>query len=237
MINNTASRSAIYYSEDCNNYSFRNSIFKGNTNDDVDVNITWDNGLNVEIYRNVQGKVTVEFNNDKYSQALVNNTAKFNISNLKDKDNIFLTFVSDNSTFDINNTYIINSIVSINASTPDSPDNDTKKQDNESKKDNGTDEIITIKIPKITYKSKITFKAKVKIKKYTIRLTYNGKAIKKAKVYLKIKKTYYAVTNSKGKATFKIKKKKKKGTYKAKIIFGNNKTYKKVIKTVKIKIK
>jgi hypothetical protein len=65
-----------------------------------------------------------------------------------------------------------------------------------------------------------------------------GKAIKKAKVTLKVKgKTYKAKTNSKGKATFKIKKLTKKGTYKATVIFKGNKYYNKLVKKVKIKLK
>ena len=92
--------------------------------------------------------------------------------------------------------------------------------------------------PKITAKKK-TFKKSKKVKKYTIKLKNNlGKTIKKAKVYIKIgKKTFKAKTNSKGKATFKIKKLTKKGKYKAKITYKGNKYYKKVTKKVKIKIK
>ncbi len=91
---------------------------------------------------------------------------------------------------------------------------------------------------KIVAKKK-TFKAKKKTKKYTITLKDNkGKAIKKVKVTIKIgKKTFKAKTNKKGKATFKIKKLTKKGTYKAKITFKGNKYFKKVTKKVKIKVK
>lgn len=92
--------------------------------------------------------------------------------------------------------------------------------------------------PKITAKKK-TFKASKKTKKYTITLKDNNKkAIKKAKVTLKVKgKTYKAKTNSKGKATFKITKLNKKGTYKAKITYKGNKYFKKATKSVKIKVK
>ena len=91
---------------------------------------------------------------------------------------------------------------------------------------------------KITAKSK-KFKRSAKIKKYSITLKNSkGKAIKKMKVYIKIKnKTYKATTNSKGKATFKIKKLTKKGTYKATLTFKGNKYYNKVVKKVKIKIR
>ena len=91
--------------------------------------------------------------------------------------------------------------------------------------------------PKITAKAK-TFKSSVKTKKYTITLKDNtGKAIKKAKVTLKVKgKTYKATTNSKGKATFKITKLAKKGKFKAVIKFKGDKYYKKATKKSKIKV-
>ncbi|MDO5811312.1 MAG: peptidoglycan-binding domain-containing protein [Methanobrevibacter sp.] len=98
---------------------------------------------------------------------------------------------------------------------------------------------VTVKkaTPKLTTKKK-TFKKSTKTKKYAITLKDNtGKAIKKAKVTLKVKgKTYKATTNSKGKATFKIKNLKKKGTYKAKITYKGNKYFKKVSKKAKIKV-
>jgi 5-hydroxyisourate hydrolase-like protein (transthyretin family) len=100
---------------------------------------------------------------------------------------------------------------------------------------------VTVKkaTPKMTAKKK-TFKRTVKTKKYTIVLKDNtGKAMKKVKVTLKLKgkKTITAKTNSKGKATFKIKKLTKKGTYKTTVTFKGNKYYNKVAKKVKIKIK
>jgi len=101
---------------------------------------------------------------------------------------------------------------------------------------------VTVKITKektkLTAKKK-TFKAKKKVKKYTVVLKDSKKkAIKKVKVTLKVKgKTYKAKTNSKGKATFKIKNLKKKGTYKAKVKFAGNKYYKASSKSVKIKVK
>jgi len=58
-----------------------------------------------------------------------------------------------------------------------------------------------------------------------------------AKVILKVKgKTYKATTNSKGKATFKIKKLNKKGTFKATVTYKGNKYFKKVSKKAKIKV-
>ena len=98
---------------------------------------------------------------------------------------------------------------------------------------------VTVKkaTPKLTAKKK-TFKSSTKTKKYSIVLKDNtGKAIKKAKVTLKVKgKTYKATTNSKGKATFKIKKLNKKGTFKATVTYKGNKYFKKVSKKAKIKV-
>ena len=65
-----------------------------------------------------------------------------------------------------------------------------------------------------------------------------GKAMNKVQITLKVKgKTYKATTNAKGKATFKIKKLTKKGTYKAIVTFKGNGNYNKITKTVKIKVK
>jgi hypothetical protein len=85
---------------------------------------------------------------------------------------------------------------------------------------------------------KVTFKVKTKTKKYSIFLKNNKKAIGKVKVTLKVKgKTYKATTNAKGKATFKITKLAKKGTFTAKISFKGNSLYKAAAKSVKIKVK
>ena len=106
--------------------------------------------------------------------------------------------------------------------------------------DKSTKDIkVTVKkaTPKLTAKKK-TYKTTPKTKKYTIVLKDNtGKAIKKAKVTLKVKgKTYKATTNSKGKATFKITKLNKKGTFKATITYKGNKYYNKVSKKANIKV-
>ena len=106
-------------------------------------------------------------------------------------------------------------------------------------KSSNTAKVVVNKAkPKITAK-KATFKAKKKTKKYSIVLKDNkGKAIKKAKVTLKVKgKTYKATTNTKGKATFKITKLTKKGKPTATIKFGGNTLYKAVSKKVKLTIK
>ena len=100
---------------------------------------------------------------------------------------------------------------------------------------------VTVKkaTPKLTAKKK-TFKKSIKVKKYSVILKNNvGKAMKKVKVTLKInaKKTITVKTNSKGKATFKIKKLTKKGTYKAIVTFKANKYYNKATKKVKIRVK
>ena len=118
-----------------------------------------------------------------------------------------------------------------NSTTPDpgNPTNpDTDKQ--------GTAKV-TKKATKITAKKK-TFKAKIKVKKYTIILKAGKSSVKKVKVTIKIgKKIYAANTNAKGKATFKIKKLTKKGKYNAVIKFKGNSAYKASSRKVKITIK
>ena len=92
---------------------------------------------------------------------------------------------------------------------------------------------------KLTAKRK-TFKAKVKIKKYTVTLKNNkGKPLGKVTLTLKIKgkSVIKATTNANGKATFKIKKFTKKGKFTAKITFKGSKCYNKLVKTVRITVK
>ena len=102
---------------------------------------------------------------------------------------------------------------------------------------------VSVKKPVVKKASKIvakkkTFKAKTKIKKYTVTLKSGKTPIKKVKLIIKIKKkTFKATTNSKGKATFKIKKLTKKGKYTATIKFQGNKNYKAATKKVKIVVK
>lgn len=98
--------------------------------------------------------------------------------------------------------------------------------------------VIKKLTPKFVAKKK-TFKVKTKTKKYTVTLKNNkNKVMKNKKVTLRVKgKTYKAKTNKKGKATFKITKLSKKGTFKGVIRFAGNKYYKAIKKTVKIKVK
>ena len=97
--------------------------------------------------------------------------------------------------------------------------------------------VVAKATPKLTAK-KATFKAK-KTKKYTVTLKDNkGKAINKVKVTIKVKGKTYKATTKKGKATFKLTKLTKKGTYKATIKFAGNSLYKAVTKkSVKIVVK
>ena len=90
---------------------------------------------------------------------------------------------------------------------------------------------------KITAPTK-TFKRTAKTKKVVITLKNSkGKAIAKKKITLTVNKKKYTVkTNSKGKATFKVKLT-KKGTFKYTVKFAGDTQYKAVKKTGKIKIK
>ena len=117
-----------------------------------------------------------------------------------------------------------------------------KKTDSGSgtKADSSTDTSVTNtkKATKITAPKK-TYKAKTKVKKYTATLKdSNNKPVKNAKLTLKVNgKTYKATTTNSGKATFKITKLTKKGTFTAVIKFAGNKNYKATSKNVKIKVK
>ena len=102
----------------------------------------------------------------------------------------------------------------------------------------------TVKVTINKEKSKLTASSKkynlrLKTKKYTVVLKNSkNKAIKNAKLTLKIKgKTYKASTNSQGKATFKINKLYKKGTFASVVKFAGNDYYKGVSKKVKIVIR
>lgn len=158
---------------------------------------------------------------------------KTDITNILNESNEIL-FVSTGGTISALPQFIItnkNYTESYHSESPQSNDNPiTVKIDEVSNKFNPLKSKITAK--------KAIFKAKKKIKKYTITLKSGRKAIVKVKVTLKIgKKTYTAKTNAKGKATFKIKNLKKKGKYTAVIKFKGDKTYKPTSKKVKITVK
>ncbi|MBR5503453.1 MAG: hypothetical protein IKV87_03260 [Methanobrevibacter sp.] len=97
--------------------------------------------------------------------------------------------------------------------------------------------VIKKASPKISA-SKKTFRVGKKTKSYTVALKNNlGKAIKNAKVTIKINgKTYTGKTNSKGIVVFKLKLT-KVGKFTATIRFAGNKLYKAVSKKVAISIK
>ncbi len=103
---------------------------------------------------------------------------------------------------------------------------------------------VSVKVKLNKEKTKITapkktFKRTVKTKKVVITLKNSkGKAIAKKKVTLTVNKKKYTVkTNKKGKATFKVKNLKKKGTFKYTVKFAGDSQYKAVKKTGKIKVK
>ena len=105
-------------------------------------------------------------------------------------------------------------------------------------KSTGSAKVVVNKAkPKITAKN-TSFKVK-KTKKYTIVLkTDKNKVMKKVKVTIKVNgKTYSAKTNSKGKATFTLKKLTKAGKFKATVKYSGNKYYAAVTKSVKITVK
>ena len=87
--------------------------------------------------------------------------------------------------------------------------------------------------------SKMSFKRKVKSKKYTVTLkSAQKKAVKGLKVTISINgKTYSAKTNAKGQATFKITKLTKKGNHKATIRFKGDAYYNGATKRVTISVK
>ena len=98
--------------------------------------------------------------------------------------------------------------------------------------------IVKKATPKLTAKA-ASFKRTVKIKKYSVTLkNHKNAAMKSTDISLKVNgKTFKVKTNSKGVATFKITNLKKKGTYKATVIYQNSKYYNRVTKTVKITVK
>ena len=149
------------------------------------------------------------------------------------EDTVTVKYLGNESFYPSTNSTKIN--VTAEKTTPVNPN---QTGDNNTKPTNPTTPTkVTKKATKITAKNK-KFKAKTKVKKYTITLKAGKKAVKKVQVTIKIgKKTYKAKTNAKGKATFKIKKLTKKGKYNAVIKFKGDKNYKASSKKVKITIK
>lgn len=154
-------------------------------------------------------------------------------SNIRDSNEISVIFNATSGSF--------TSLQQIIVLTKELKENDNKDDGNSNSGTSGDSSKINKKVTKKATKiiaKKKTFKAKKKVKKYTITLKAGKKPVKKVKVTLKIKgKIYKAKTNAKGKAIFKIKNLKKKGTYKAIIKFKGNKYYKASSKKVKIKVK
>ena len=171
---------------------------------------------------NATGNLTVIVKGKTYTKELVNGTATVTITDLPA------------GTYDATVTYSGDDKFDSITTTTKITVNEAKKQ--EQKTDSKTKKVTKV-ATKIVAKNK-KFKAKTKVKKYTITLKAGKKPIKKVQVTIKIgKKTFKAKTNAKGKATFKIKKLTKKGKYTAVIKFKGNKAYKASSKKVKITLK
>ena len=182
--------------------------------------------VSINLPQGATGNLTVIVNGKPYTKELVNGSATITITDLSAGTyNATVIYSGDNIYDSINTTTTITV-------------SESKKQNTNTNTNTNTKKTTTKIATKITAKNK-KFKAKTKVKKYTITLkTKAGKAVKKVQVTLKIKgKTYKAKTNAKGKATFKIKKLTKKGKHKAVIKFAGNKNYKACSKKVKITIK
>ena len=177
--------------------------------------------------------VTAEYNNNKYlvislkddlDQPIVNNSVSVNLNGVKN----YITDKNGQIRISVQNLAPNYYVAKISYAG----DNNYTGSDSYG--------VIFIKktTPKLTVKAK-SFKAKTKSKKYTITLKNNkNQAMKKVKVYLKVKdKIYAAKTNSKGQATFKITKLTKKGKYVGVVTYNGNAYYNKVAKKVKIKIR
>lgn len=98
--------------------------------------------------------------------------------------------------------------------------------------------VVKQATPKLTA-SKKTFKLKDRTKKYVVTLkTDKNKVYKNQKITIKVKgKTYSAKTNSKGKATLKLTKLTKRGTFTATVKYSGNSNYRAVSKKVKITVR
>ena len=103
----------------------------------------------------------------------------------------------------------------------------------------GSSKVVINKAkPKLSASAK-SYKKTAKTKKYTVKLKdNNGKAVKKAMITLKINgKTYKALTNAKGVATFSFKNLMKKGKYTAAVKFAGNSFFTSISKKVIINVK
>ncbi len=209
--------------------------------------------ISVNLPSDAIGLILLEINNIKLFEELTNGKAKFTLSNLTQDnytvkakylgDNNYIESINDTEKFTVlpndkktesNNITVVidgvkyvvpleNGIVNIKTNNASSTD---------ATKATATQMKTSIKA------SKKSFKAKSKVKKYTITLKSGKTPVKKVQVSIKIgKKTFKAKTNAKGKATFKIKKLTKKGKYSAVIKFKGNKAYKASSKKVKITLK
>ena len=181
--------------------------------------------VSINLPENATGNLTVIVNGKTYTKELVNGSATITITDLPAGTYNATVLYTGDKVYDS-----INTTTTITVS-------EAKKQDTNTNTNTNTKKTTKVATKLIAKNKK--FKAKTKVKKYTITLkTKAGKAVKKVQVTLKIKgKTYKAKTNAKGKATFKIKKLTKKGKHKAVIKFAGNKNYKACSKKVKITIK
>jgi hypothetical protein len=98
--------------------------------------------------------------------------------------------------------------------------------------------VVKKAAPKFVAKAK-SFKVGDKTKRYSVIFKDNkNRAIKNSIIYIKVNgKTYSAKTNSKGKATFKLTKLNKIGSFTAGLTFKGNTYYNKLTKNVKITVK
>ena len=241
--------SADYVTVENNKYDFIK--YQSNSDSDylyIDVPVIVDSEITIANESDVV-IITVTADGKAVSGATVNYTiGDDKKSNVTDSNGqIKISGLTDE--FEIVANYFGNSYINSNSSSQKFNFTKSTPVDNTNSSTNGTStnpsktntnqqtNKVTKKATKITAK-KATFKAKKKTKKYTIVLKAGKVAVKKVKVTLKVgKKTYKATTNSKGKATFKLTKLKKKGKYNAVIKFAGNKNYKATTKKVKITVK
>jgi hypothetical protein len=172
------------------------------------------------------GNLTVEVNGKTYSQKLVNGKASITLP--EGTYEAVITYSGDENYAGFNRTTVL------------SVKNETQTASNTEVKSTqiNPQPVLKQKLASKIVAKKKTFKKSKKVKKYTVTLKSGKTPIKNVKLIIKIKnKTFKATTNSKGKATFKIKKLTKKGKYTATITFKGNKLYKATTKKVKIIVK